>query len=100
MEAKIIFKDGTELVVEQNGTCFIATTKPTFPEDLSKITVESDHGMTFVDAYLIECASIDGRYWFAFGQESQQDKIIRELREQNDLLTESVLEMSEIVYAE
>lgn len=99
MNAKIIFKDGTELNVEQNGTCFITPTKPVFPADLSEVTVESEEGMTFHDAFLIECASVDGRYWFAFGQESEQDRIIRELVEQNDLLTECILEMSEIIYA-
>ena len=101
MEAKIIYKDGTEMIVEKNGDCYILPSKPEFPDDLSIVTVESEEGnKTFTDAFLIECASIDGRFWFAFGEESPMDKTFRELRESNDMLTECILEMSEIIYGE
>ena len=101
MEARITFKDGSEMTVEKNGNCYILPTKPEFPADLSIVTVDSDDGVqVYNDALLIECASIDGRYWFAFSEESQTDKTIRELRESNDMLTECILEMSEIIYGE
>ena len=99
MEARIIFKDGTEITAEMNGNCFITQSKPAFPADLSTVTVESEDGeKVFSNAQLIECASVDGRYWFAFSEESQMDATIRELRETNDMLTECILEMSEIIY--
>lgn len=99
MEARIIFIDGTEITAEINGNCFITQNKPTFPADMSTVTVESEDGEQVYDnAYLIECASVDGRYWFAFGKESQMEATIRELRETNDMLTECILEMSEIIY--
>jgi hypothetical protein len=101
MEAKIIYADGTEMTVEKNGDCYILPAKPVFPANLSIVTVQSEEGnKAFTDAFLIECASIDGRYWFAFGEESPTEKTIRELRESNDMLTECILEMSEIIYGE
>jgi len=63
MEAKITFKNGTEITAEQNGSCFIVDEKPEFPTDLS--IVEAGE-MVFKNAQLIECASVDGRYWFTF----------------------------------
>ena len=99
MEARIIFKDGTEITAEMNGNCFITQSKPVFPADLSTVTVESEDGeKVFSNAQLIECASVDGRYWFAFNEESPMEATIRELQENNDMLTECILEMSEIIY--
>ncbi len=99
MEALIIFADGTELAVEKNGDCYITANKPAFPADLSTVIVESEDGnREYHDAILVECASIDGRYWFAFNEESEADKTIRELLESNSMLTECILEMSEIIY--
>jgi len=72
MEATIKFKDQTEMTVEKNGDCYILPSKPLFPADFSVVTIESDDGeKVYTNAYLIECASIDGRFWFAFGEESQ-----------------------------
>ena len=99
MEARIIFKNGTEITAEMNGNCFITQSKPAFPSDLSTVTVESeDGGRVYTNAQLVECASVDGRYWFAFTEESPMEATIRELQENNDMLTECILEMSEIIY--
>ena len=101
MEATIKFKDKTEMTVEKSGDCYILPSKPQFPDDLSVVTIESEDGVKeYINAYLIECYSIDGRYWFAFGEESPTDITIRELRESNDMLIECILEMSEIIYGE
>ena len=101
MEAKIIFKNGTELIVEKNGSCFIANEKPDFPEDLTEVVeTGEEEKRIYHDAYLIECASVDKKYWFTFGEETESEKTIRRLREDNDMLTECILEMSEIVYGE
>lgn len=101
MEALITFADGTTLTVEKNGDCYILPQKQPITGDLSHVTVESEDGSReYRDAILIECASVDGRYWFAFNEESLMDKTIRGLREANDMLTECILEMSEIIYGE
>ena len=101
MEATIIFKDGTEMAAEKNGTCFILPQKPAFPDDLSEVTVESgEDTRVYRNAVLTECASVDGRCWFTFTEESALEKTIRELREANDMLTECILEMSEMIYGE
>ena len=101
MEARITFKNGETLTVEKNGDSYIMQNKPVLPADLSLVTVESEDGSReYHDAILIECASVDGRYWFAFNEESEADKTIRELQESNDMLTECILEMSEIIYGE
>ena len=81
MEAKITFKDGTELTVEKNSDCYILPEKPDFPDDLSIVTVESEDGYRkYHEASLIECASVDGRYWFAFGETSDTDRATRQMQ--------------------
>lgn len=92
MQATIIFKDGDVMSVEMNGDCYITQTKPEFPEDLSTVTVQSEDGeRVYHDAVLVECASIDGRYWFTFNELSPLEKTIA-------MLTDCILEMSEIIY--
>lgn len=59
----IIFADGTQLTAQQNGDCFITAQKPSFPADLSVVTIGEQ---VLEDVALVECASIDRRYWFAF----------------------------------
>ena len=66
----IVFADGTELEVEKNGTCFIVDEEPEFPEDLSVVEAGD---RTYVNAFVIECASVDNRYWFTFGEMSEDD---------------------------
>lgn len=64
--AKIIFKDGTEINAEQNGSCFITYTKPDFPADLSRVIIKAQKETKLKNAQLVECASVDERYWFTF----------------------------------
>ena len=66
MQAMIRFKDGTILNAEQNGNCFITNRKPDFPADLSVVEIGGNEPQTLHNAQLVECASIDGRYWFTF----------------------------------
>ena len=100
MEVKITFGSGEIITAEQNGVSFITEQKPSFPTDIGLITVEGTDGIrTYNEPQIVECASNDGRYWFTFVEESQQQKQIRRLEEKNDALLECLLEMSEIVYA-
>ena len=100
MVVKIKFDSGDVIVAEQNGESFIADQKPSFPEDMGLVTVEGTDGIrTYSDPKIVECASVDGRYWFCFVEESPLQKRIRQLEANNDALLECLLEMSEIVYA-
>lgn len=98
MEAKIIFKDKSKITAEVNGSCYITESEPEFPEDLSIVTVkEGKVTTTYVNASVQECASVDGRYWFAFVEESEQERTIRELREDNETLAEAIVELAELI---
>ena len=61
----IRFADGTELEAEQNGSCFIVDEEPAFPADLSTVTISGETDEVIENAEIVECASVDERYWFA-----------------------------------
>lgn len=44
-----------------------------------------------------ECASADGKYWFALVEESEQERVIRELREENELMAGAIEELAAII---
>lgn len=71
--ATITFRDGTHLTAEQNGTCFITDSKPDFPDDLSIVRIEGEYTSVLHNAVLIECASVDGRYWFSFIEKTAEE---------------------------
>ena len=104
MEATIKFKDGTDMTAEENGGSYILNQKPEFPEDLRDLEIESGSGKrTFGEAVLVECFSVDGRYWFSFmekPEDRKREEELAELKETNDMLIECILEMSEVVYGE
>ena len=63
--ARIIFAAGLVLTAEINGNSYIVDEKPDFPDDFTRITVETEDGTAVIeDGELIECSSSDGRYWF------------------------------------
>ena len=102
MEAIIKFKDGTEIKAEVNGDCFITENKPSFPASLEGVTVEKDGETTeYEEAMLIECASVDGKYWFSLMEKpldvKQAEKIAIQ-EEQIQFLEGCIMEMSEEVY--
>ena len=103
MIATITFESGAQIMAEKSGDCYIVPSKPEFPDPLGTVTIESEDGdREYEDAILIECASIDGQYWFAFMETPEDVKLhkkIEELEEMNGMLEECILEMSEIVYA-
>ena len=93
MNVKIIFNDKTEIIAQKNGNCYILDEEIIFPDDLTNITIISEEGTESIDN-----ASVDEKYWFIFVRETEEQKQIRELKEQNDMLTECILEISEIIY--
>lgn len=94
-EAKIIFKDGTELDVEVNGSCYICDDEPEFPDDLSKVIIVTDDTETEIsNASVQECASVDGRYWFSFVTATEFDKLESQVMF-TALMTDTLLEEME-----
>lgn len=82
----IIFADGTEVSAKKNGDCLILARKRTFPEDLSVVTISGADGDTvYHNAELVECASVDGKYWFSF-IETPADKLAL-MRMENEIRT-------------
>lgn len=67
MEVKIKFSNGTEIFAELNGDSYIVAKKPEFPTNLKNVQIvdENNEVTTVENAQIIECASIDNRYWFA-----------------------------------
>ena len=101
--ATITFQDGTHITADKNGDCYITTIKPDLPATLGAVLIESEEGTKeYKDAQLVECASVDGRYWFAFIETPEDVKLHRridELENINYMLEECILEISEIIYA-
>ena len=83
----ITFKNGTQIAAEQNGDCFIVDTRPDFPEDLSAVTVSDGAAeYTLHNVNITECASVDGRYWFAFYELSPAELYRRALDAERDMV--------------
>ena len=103
MKATIQFVNRSEIVVDKSSDCYITDEKPAFPDPLGEVVVVSEEGERHImDATLIECASVDGRYWFALMETPEDVKLRRrivELEKTNGMLQDCLLEMSEIVYA-
>lgn len=89
MNGIIKFADGSEIAVEINGNSYITDKMPSFPSDLSNITIASDEGIvrTIAHAELVECASVDGRYWFTLIEIPEQVRTQRYLRAQIEYIS-------------
>ena len=102
MEATIKFKNGTEIEAKVNADCYITDVKPDFPSDMTGLVIEREDGnKEYDDPILIECASVDGKYWFAFNEKPEEQILkeeIRQLQMQNEFLEGCIMEMSEEVY--
>lgn len=95
MEVKITFGSGEIITAEENGESFITEQKPSFPTDMGLVTVEgTDEVRTYNEPQIIECSSVDGRYWFCFVEVSPQQKRIRQLETTTD---DIILIMAEII---
>lgn len=96
---KIRFKDGTVVEAEKNGSCFITDEKPAFPEDLRDIKVEGETSTLISNGQIVECASIDGRYWFTILEASPEDVKIRALENTISQQNDAIVELSEMMAA-
>lgn len=83
-KAIIKFKNGTTVEAEVNGNCYIVDEKPTFPADLSEVTVtEGENESVLHEVEINESASVDGRYWFGLRELSEQE--LRDIKTQADI---------------
>lgn len=81
MEAIIKFKTGEEIIAEVNGDCFITAVKPAFPKNLGEVTVTKENEeKVFCHAELVECASVDDRYWFSFVETPEEIRRTRQMQ--------------------
>ncbi|MBQ7615677.1 MAG: hypothetical protein IJU77_11575 [Butyrivibrio sp.] len=79
--ATIRFSDGTEIEAEVNGTCFIVDEKPEFPDNFEEIVItEGESEKTIEHGRLLECASVDDKYWFAIEEIPEQERILEEMQ--------------------
>lgn len=76
------FNNGTMISAEMNGSCYILDEKPDFPSDLSFVTVTSLDGTfrALQNPEIIECASIDGRYWFSFYEMPESERNVKQMQ--------------------
>ena len=80
-KVKVIFKNGMEMEAEGNGSSLITDSRPEFPSNLSTVTVTgSDGERIYRDAEIIECASVDGRYWFSFREIPKTERAARQMQ--------------------
>ena len=93
MQAKIIFANMTETSAEMNGDCFILDEKSEFPPDLSIVTIQlANENRVYRNAEIIECASIDGRYWFAFRELTPDELYRKQLDDERNMVLDLISE--------
>ncbi len=86
-KVKITFNDGTKITAEVNGNSYIVNEKPEFPEDLTDVVVEEKgEEKAIKDGRVVECASVDGRYWFAIIEIPEQERILTHLQSSVDYI--------------
>lgn len=79
--AKIIFKSGVEIDAELNGSSLITDFKPNFPSDISGVkVVAGKQEIIYENPDIVECASFDGRYWFALIEISSRERAEKQIR--------------------
>ena len=93
MESAIIkFLNGTEIITEINGNCFITEEKPDFPENMSEVTVEKENEVIkLFNARVQDCAPIDNRYWFIL-LEATPSEILESQVFYTAMMTDTLLE--------
>lgn len=80
-KAKITFTNGMAIEAEKNADSLITDRKPDFPPDLSVVTVTGRDGeQIYKNAEIIECASVDDRYWFSFREMPEKERAAKQLQ--------------------
>ena len=80
--AKIPLGSGLEFTAHDGDGSFAVDEKPEFPSGIFGVKIERDGSVEELDAVrLVECFSVDGRYWFNFLPLSTQEMRIIELED-------------------
>jgi hypothetical protein len=80
--AQIKLSNGVEFTADDCGGSFAVNEKPDFPNGVFSVKIERKEFTEELSAVrLVECYSIDGRYWFNFLPLSEQEKRIIELED-------------------
>lgn len=104
----IILADGAALNgLRLNGNNFISAQEITpdlFAGNLSKVVME--HGGQTEEHTDMELVQItpasetpDGKWWFILREIPEEERYRKEMEQKNEMLTQCLMEMSEIVYA-
>lgn len=93
--ASITFKNGTTIKVEQNGSTFIAKTRPTFPSDLSDIEITDGETTTNIaNGMIVECYGPNSEYYYFSIIEKPYNIILEErLNEQEDIICDLLMNL-------
>ena len=90
----ITFNNGMTLEVEQNGSTFITETKPTFPTDLSDITIAGENETTIKNGMIVECYGPNSEYYYFSIIEKPYNIILEErLNEQEDIICDLLMNL-------
>ncbi len=97
----IVFKDGTQIKADVNGSTYIVSKKPTFPDDLTGITITAkDNEIVIQHGMITECPKPQGdkNYWFAIiaipEEDINRDKIEAQVMF-TALMTDTLMEEEE-----
>ena len=92
----IRFTNGETIEAEVNGNNFITDTEPEFPDDLTKVEIESKEGTTvFNNVIMQEGAPLDGRHWFILMETPKEEIKTNELEAQvfyTAVMTDTLME--------
>lgn len=92
----IRFTNGETIEAEVNGNNFITDTEPEFPDDLTKVEIESEEDTTVLnDVFVQEGAPLDGRYWFILMETPKEEIKTNELEAQvfyTAVMTDTLME--------
>ena len=111
----LTLSDGSKLEnLQLNGNNFLSETEvtpATFAGKLSEVRITASstpteplpYPETMHDAELVQITTPDetpdGRWWFILREIPEEERYRKEMEQKNEMLTQCLMEMSEIVYA-
>lgn len=102
MQYTITLADGQKLTgLDKNGDNFVSKTKvdeSIFENNLSTMTVsDGETEQTYTDIVFIQQMKwSDGTYYLAFREQTQQEKVLAAIAENNDSLTDVQVALAEV----
>ena len=78
----LTFENGIRIEADVNGDCYIVDEAFETPADLSEVIIHDGESETVLtNMKFVVCASIDGRYWFAFTPMSETELRFAEIED-------------------